>query len=193
MYADSRGIATHKLAAKPTPRPFYSFRLLVVIVAITEAAGKGAFIGFVALTLGQTILHAARPQDMGYVAEAHSTMQVGAVGGAVLSIVFFAVTIGIFSFGAGQNSGGAMVPIFTVFGAASGPLGVAILKHYKRAGEQAEMLDVLHAARAGGFGWFLLGVLAAQQYREILMVQEKEGVYSYWSSQITYALQVIAG
>ena len=147
----------------------------MVFIAILEAAGKGALTGFLALTLGQTILHAARPLDPGYVAEAHSTMQVGAVGGAVLGVVFSAATVGLFSFGAGRSSAAMVVPVFTLFGAASGPLGVVILKHYRNASEQADMLDVLHAARAGAFGWFLLGVLAAQQYREQFKIREKDG------------------
>ena len=158
------------------PRGCFSVTVIVVaFVAIVGSAAQGAFTGFLGLTLGQTILHAARPYDVGYVADAHSTMQAGAIGGAVLGVVFAAVTLGLFSFG-GQSGADMMVPVFTAFGAASGPLGVVILKHYRDASEQAEMLDVLHAARAGAFGWFLLGVLAYEQYQRALVTKDKDGL-----------------
>ena len=159
------------------PRSCFAVTVIVVaFVAIVGSAAQGAFTGFLGLTLSQAILRIARPYDMGYyVADAHSTMRVGAVGGAVLGVVFAAVTLGVFSSG-GQSGADMMTPVFTVFGAASGPLGVVRLKHYRNASERAAMLDVLHAARVGAFGWFLLGVLAYQRYREALVTKDKDGL-----------------
>ena len=129
--------------------------------ALAAEVGVHAFIGFLGLTLGHAVLHGARPGDAAYDVSVRSTMQAGAIGGAILGPPCAALTL--LAVVAGDSDKdllmgmGAIVKIALslAFGAATGPLGVAVLMHYRG---PSGMLDVTHAARAGVLGAFLLSV-----------------------------------
>ncbi|KAH9914602.1 uncharacterized protein B0H18DRAFT_1044615, partial [Fomitopsis serialis] len=136
--------------------------------------GTYAFSGFLALTLGQAVLRATHPGDPSYATNIRSTMQIGAVGSGVLGVAIWTVILmalllatlarKVKTFANMMNMSTSIrkdlgsLAFYTAVGAASGPLGVAILKHHRSASERADMLDVSHAAKAGAFGWFLLAV-----------------------------------
>ncbi|KAH9914980.1 uncharacterized protein B0H18DRAFT_1043542 [Fomitopsis serialis] len=137
----------------------------VLLYDAAVIAGMFAFIGFAGLTLGHGVLSAIYPGDLRYAASIRSTMQVGAVGSAVLGaaigIVFvFVLIVGDVDVKSLNAPGARRVTLvfYTAIGAASGALGVAILEHNKGVMERGDMLNRTGAARAGAFGWFLLAV-----------------------------------
>ena len=145
------------------------------LLGAVPGMGLYAFHGFIGLTLGQAVLRAIHPNETGYATSIRATMQIGALGGGVMGIILwtvillgllFAVLSGdLKGFSRSMNTStqtirksvGALA-VYTAVGAASGPLGVAILKHHRSASERADMLGVADAARAGAFGWFLLAI-----------------------------------
>ncbi|KAH9830299.1 uncharacterized protein C8Q71DRAFT_373818 [Rhodofomes roseus] len=136
--------------------------------------GIYALNGFLGLVLGQAVLRAIHPGDPGYATSVRSTMQIGAVGSGVLGVAIWAVVLMLLCLAAvSRNVKGfartmnmstsirkdlGSLAFYTAVGAASGPLGVAILKHHRSASQRADMLNVSDAARVGALGWFLLAV-----------------------------------
>lgn len=142
------------------------------LLGAIPGVGLYAFHGFIGLTLGQAVLHTIHPDNAGYATSTRATMQIGALGGGVLGIILSTVVLlallvavlrgDLKAFTRRMNPSTTTVPrvigtlaFYTAVGAASGPLGVAILKHHRTADD---MLDVANAARVGAFGWFLLAV-----------------------------------
>ena len=141
--------------------------ILLFVPLLAFEVGTYSFAGFAGLTLGQAILSGARPSDAAYDVGLRSTMQVGAVGGAVLGIPCTALTALLIVASDGEDPWSGVGVIFqfalsAAFGAAVGPLGGAVLKHHY---EPSEVLDATHAARAGALGLFILGVFCMLQYR----------------------------
>ncbi|KAH9830321.1 uncharacterized protein C8Q71DRAFT_375011 [Rhodofomes roseus] len=125
--------------------------------------------GFLGLVLGQAVLRAIHPGDPGYATSVRSTMQIGAVGSGVLCVAIWAVVLMLLCLAAvSRNVKGfartmnmstsirkdlGSLAFYTAVGAASGPLGIAILKHHRNASQRADMLNVSDAARVGALGW----------------------------------------
>lgn len=139
----------------------------VLLVEAALVASMFALIGFVGLTLGHAVLGAIYPGDLRYAGSIRSTMQVGAVGSAVLGAaigIVFAFVMLVSDVDIKRlnvNAPGARrvtLVFYTAAGAASGALGVAILEHNKNVMERGDMLNRTGGARAGAFGWFLLAV-----------------------------------
>ncbi|EPT05464.1 hypothetical protein FOMPIDRAFT_1044799 [Fomitopsis schrenkii] len=148
---------------------------LVWLLGAIPGMGMYALHGFLALTLGQAVLRAVHPGDAGYTTSIRATMQIGALGGGVMGIILWTVVLlalliavlggRLDGFSRWMNTSTGTIrkdisalALYTAVGAASGPLGVAILRHHRSADERADMLDVANAARAGALGWFLLAI-----------------------------------
>ena len=147
--------------------------VIVWLLGAVPGMGLYAFHGFIGLTLGQTVLRAIHPNDAGYATSIRTTMQTGALGGGIMGIILWTVVLlslllavlagHLEGFRSLMNASTAStrkaigtLAFYTAVGAASGPLGVAILKHHRSLDGRADLLDVADAARVGAFGWFLL-------------------------------------
>ncbi|KAI0725582.1 hypothetical protein C8Q72DRAFT_581019 [Fomitopsis betulina] len=151
-----------------------SATLLWLLRAI-PGMGMYAFHGFLGLTLGQAVLRAIHPDNAGYTTSIRGTMQIGALGGSVVGIILWSMVLlalllavlggELDGFSRWMNTSTGTIrkdisalAFYTAAGAASGALGVVILRRHRSEGERGEMLDVADAARVGAFGWFLLAV-----------------------------------
>ncbi|PCH39338.1 hypothetical protein WOLCODRAFT_146905 [Wolfiporia cocos MD-104 SS10] len=145
----------------------------IVVLLPFWIASSYAFLGFMAMTAGKTVLAAALPHDEGYMGNVHLTMQVGAVGGAItggiIYVIGFLAVIMASLIGCREEfarmastwkRNTQYKSIFWVLcGTVLGPLGVAVLRNDAQRG--LEMLTTTYAAREGAFGMFLMSIAAS--------------------------------